>query len=320
MSIWFYIFIFVFSFLLLYWSGSKLVKSLEKVCRFLGWREFVVAFFIMSIATSLPNLFIDVSAALQKMPQLAFGDIVGGNIVDLTLIIGLAILIGNINLPAESRMVQSTAIFTVAIAIIPLILIMDSKIDRIDGLVMILSFFLYTMWLFRKKERFSKDYEGEKISVKDFLKSFGGLFIFLFFLIIASEGIILSAKQFSFYFNVGLPIIGILLLGLSNCASEGYFSIISAKKKENWMILGNLMGSVIICSTLVLGIVALIAPFEITDFSTFAVARIFLIASSLFFLLSLKTGKLITKKEGIFLIIIYIIFVFCELYLKNMSL
>ena len=274
----------------------------------------------MSIATSLPNLFIDVSAALQKMPQLAFGDIVGGNIVDLTLIVGLAILIGNINLPAKSRMVQSTAIFTVGIAIIPLLLIMDGKIERMDGVILIMSFFLYAMWLFRKKGRFIKDYEGEKVEVKDFLKSLGSMFVFIFFLLIASQGIVSSAREFSSYFNISLPVVGILLLGLSNCASEGYFSIISAKKKENWMILGNLMGSVIVCSTLVLGIVALIAPFEIADFSTFIPARIFLMVSSLFFLLFLRSGRTITKKEGVFLIAVYFAFLFFELYLKNINL
>lgn len=316
-SIWLYISIFISSFLVLYWAGSRLIKSLERVCRFLGWREFVVAFFIMSIATSLPNLFIDINAAIQNMPQLAFGDIVGGNIMDLTLIVGLAIIIGNINLPANSKMVQSTAFFTVAIAIIPLALIMDAKIDRIDGLILILSFFLYAMWLFHKKGRFSKDYEGEGVNSRDFFKNLGGLFVFLIFILISSQGIVLSAQYFSSYFNVSLPLVGIFLLAVSNCAPEGYFSIISAKKKENWMVLGNLMGSVIFCSTIVLGIVALIRPFEITDVSVFASARIFLIFSALFFLIALRTGRTITKKEGAFLILFYFIFLIFELCFKN---
>lgn len=305
------------SFLLLYWSGLRMVNSISKVCRFLGWREFVVAFFIMSLATSLPNFFIDINAALQNIPQFAFGDIVGGNIVDLTLVIGLAIIISNISLPAESKMVQSTAVFTVAIAIIPLALIMDSKLTRIDGLILIFSFFVYAVWLFGKRDRFEKDYDDKyEVRIKDFLKGLSGIFIFAVFLLAASQGIILSSQYFSSYFSIGLPIIGILLVGLSNCASEGYLAVVLAKRKENWMILGNLMGSVIVCSTLVLGIVILIRPFEIADFSPFAVARIFLIVSALFFLLMLKTGKTITKIEGLILIALYFLFVLSVLYIN----
>jgi len=321
--IFLYIGVFILSIALLYWSGSRLVKSLAKVCRFLGWREFVVAFFIMSVATSAPNFFVDVNAALQGIPELAFGDVVGGNIVDLTLVIGLAILIGNINLPAESKMVQRSAIFAVVIVILPFILALDGKLDRIDGAVLILAFLVYVFWLFGKREQFTKVYRGREsknifVRVKGFSKGLVGVIIFSIFLLAASEGVILSAQHFSSYFKIALPVIGILIVGLGNCAPETYFAIISARRKNNWMILGNLMGSVIVCSTLVLGTVIMIKPFTITDFSPFAIARVFVVAAALFFIFALRTGKTITKKEGIFLIIIYFLFLFTELFLKTM--
>lgn len=147
-----HILIFVASLAALYWSGSKLVRSLSKICHVLGWREFVVAFFIMSVATSIPNLVVDISAALRGIPQLAFGDIVGGNIVDLTLVIGLAVILSNISLPTESRMVQTSAAFTIGIALIPLLLIIDGAITRVDGIILIMAFFLYSVWLFGNKK------------------------------------------------------------------------------------------------------------------------------------------------------------------------
>ncbi len=76
------------------------------------------------------------------------------------------------------------------------------------------------------------------------------------------------------------------------------------------------MGSVIICSTLVLGIVVLIAPIQIDDFSPFAVARAFLIISALFFFIAIKSDKRITKIEGLFLLLLYVLFVLTEVYLK----
>ncbi len=105
-------------------------------------------------------------------------------------------------------------------------------------------------------------------------------------------------------------------MGLGNCFPETYFSIISARKEENWLILGDLMGSVIVCSTLVLGIIALVAPFTIIDFSPFLIARIFLIVGSVFALIFIKSGKKITKKEGLGLLLIYIAFLLIEIFVK----
>ena len=82
------------------------------------------------------------------------------------------------------------------------------------------------------------------------------------------------------------------------------------------MILGNLMGAVIVPATLVLGIVALIHPIVITDFSAFAIARFFLIIAALFFLLFIRTGQKITKKEALFLLGIYLTFVLVEILTK----
>jgi len=79
------------------------------------------------------------------------------------------------------------------------------------------------------------------------------------------------------------------------------------------MVIGNLMGSIIFLMTLVLGIVVLICPIKIVDFSPFAIGRFFLILSAVFFLIFLRTGKKITKKEAWILLFIYLIFVVAEI-------
>ena len=75
------------------------------------------------------------------------------------------------------------------------------------------------------------------------------------------------------------------------------------------------MGSVIVCSTLVLGIIAFILPFEIGDLAPFLTARIFLVAAALLSLLFIKTGKKITKKEGLLLLGMYILFLIFEIFI-----
>ena len=302
-----------------------------RMAKFLGWREFVVAFFIMAFAGAIPNLFVGISSVLSKIPQLSFGEIVGGNVVDLTLAVGLAVLIGGASLPAKSKMVQTSAIFTVVIAILPLILILDGVLGRGDGLILLFAFTLYIYWLFSKEERFKKVYNNSKppppknrcggkrkpiIRFRNFLKDLGKVFLALILLLIAAEGIVISAHNLSEDLNIALPIIGILIVGLGNALPEVCFAIASARKGQTWMILGNLMGSVIVPVTLVLGIVALLSPIEIPDFSPFAIARIFLVISALFFFICVRTGQKITKKEALILIGVYVLFVLSEIFLR----
>jgi len=311
-----YILIFITSALLIFWSGSFLVGVLMRMAKFLGWREFVVSFFVIAFAATVPNLFVGISSALHKIPQLSFGDVVGGNMIDLTLAVALAALIAK-SLPAESKLVQTSSIFTIIIAILPLLLILDGTLGRGDGILLIGAFFFYVFWLFSKKERFVKIYDEKKIKVvkefKVFLKDIGRIILGVALLLLGAEGIVRSASFFADSLNLSLPIIGILIVGLGNALPEIHFAIASARKGQTWMILGDLMGSVITPATLVLGIVALICPIEIPDFSPFAIARFFLIISAIFFLLFVRTGKVITRKEALFLLGIYIIFVLVEI-------
>jgi len=313
----FYVLIFLACCVLLYFSGEWVVGGLMRMARFLGWREFVVAFFVMAFAASLPNLFIGITSALHKIPQLSFGDVAGNNLVALTIAIALAVLISKKELPAESRTVQTTSIFTIIAALLPLLLILDGKLSRIDGILLIAFFIFYLFWLFSKRERFTKIYDTQKIPIikefKLFFKDLGKLILGIMLLIIAAQGIVASAQFFAKSFDITLVLIGVLITGLGSALPEIYFAVASAKRGETWMILGDLMGAVIVPATLVLGIVALIHPIEISDFSPLAIARFFLIISALFFLFFVRTDRKITKKEALFLLSIYLIFVLVEI-------
>jgi len=319
----FYIFIFLISCFLLFLSGKWLISALVRIAQYLGWREFVVAFITVAFTASLPNLFVGITSALHRIPELAFGDIMGGNLADLTIAIALSALFakGLVGLPAESKMVQTSAAFTMIIAILPLLLILDGTLGRGDGIILILIFCFYLFWLFSKKERFTKIYNGEKLSIiksfKVFIKDLSKIIFGLFFLLLAAEGIVESASYFSESLNLPLVLIGILVVGLGNAIPETYFAIIAARRASNWMILGAIMGSVISAATLVLGTVALICPIKIVDFSPFAIARFFLIIVAMFFLFFVKTDLRITKKEALFLLGLYIVFLITEILMRN---
>ncbi|KPJ54835.1 hypothetical protein AMJ47_03240 [Parcubacteria bacterium DG_72] len=330
-----WLFIFISSCLILFFSGSRLIKSLMRIARYLGWREFVVAFFIVAFAGAAPNIFVGITAALQNLPELSFGEIVGGNVADMTLAVALAILISGNTISIRSKMVQDSTIFTVIIAVLPLVLILDNDLTRGDGLALMLAFLVYVVWLFSKEERFRKKYrpknaksqralkfvefikrnKTDKTAKKFlvFIKNITVALFYLFLILAASIGLVRSSQAFAGYLNVAVPIIGILIVGLGNAVPETYFAIISARKGRTWMILGDLMGSVIVCATFVLGLVVLINPIEKIDFSPFVIARAFLVLSAVFFLIFIKTDRKITKVEAALLLFLYLIFVFTEL-------
>lgn len=316
--IFFYIIIFIISSIFLSLSGKWLVDSLSKIAKFLGWKEFVVAFATVAFGVSLPNLFVGIISAIKKIPILSFGDVIGGNIIDLTLAMGIAALISRGGLSASSRTVQGSTFFTFFIAILPLILILDRVFSRVDGILLLFVFFAYIFWLFSKKDRFVKIYNeiSQPLTFKYFLREIILFLIALAILLIAANGVVESAYFFANILQLSIATIGVIIVALGNALPETIFSVEAARKGQDWLILGDLMGGVIITSTLVLGIVCLICPFEIDNLSTILTARIFLILSSLFFFFTIKTDKKITKNEAFFLLSLYILFLLVEIFIK----
>ncbi|MGA2418141.1 MAG: hypothetical protein ABSF55_02800 [Candidatus Staskawiczbacteria bacterium] len=313
--------IFIASCFILSWLSAKFIKTLTEVAKYLRWREFIIAFFVMGFAASLPNLFVDLNAALRGLQQISFGDIMGGNLVDLSLAMAIAVMISRKAVSTKSKMVQSSAILTTIIAVLPWILILRTGgLDRIDGAILILSFFVYAWWLFAKDGRFKKVYADKKIKNINkksvFIWEIIKIIIILSALLISSYAVIYTAQYFAATLNVSLALVGVLIVALGNCFPETYFAIISARKEENWMVLGDMMASVIVCATLVLGIVAFVAPFKINNFSPFFIARIFMVIACVFYLLFIASDKKLTKKEGLLLLSIYIVFLLTEIFIK----
>ncbi|MCX6719609.1 MAG: hypothetical protein NTV36_00650 [Candidatus Staskawiczbacteria bacterium] len=317
------ILIFIISIVLLSWLSSSFVKTLIEIARYLKWREFIVAFFVMGFAASLPNLLVDLSAALQGLAPLSFGDIIGGNLIDLTLIMAIVVFFSKKNVSTDSRMVQGSSIFTFLIAILPIFLIWTGKVTRMDGVILIFAFFVYAYWLFSKDDRFKKIYSRAKkqsdlptIRRWVFAKNVVKIILIVVVLYASSQGIIFAAKSFQSSLGVSLSLVGILIVALGNCFPELYFGIISGRKGEGWMVVGDMMGSVIVCATLILGIVAVVCPFEIEDMSVFFIARIFTVIAAVFFLIVVRTGKQVTKKEALLLLTTYVAFLLTEIFIK----
>lgn len=313
-----YIFIFIASCLILFWAGRWLVTTLTRMAHFLGWREFVVASVLMAFVTSLPELFIGVFSAFHKRPQLSFGVVIGSNIIALTLIVGIGGLLAK-QLRFGSKILQRSSLYTAAIAPLPLLLMLDGKISRWDGIILFLAFGFYFHRLLSQEERFTKilsnslrrDRVGFGLFLKDLKMFFGGVCL----LLLSAEGIVFSVLKLAEIFNLPLLIIGIFLVALGTSLPEIAFAIESITMGHKEMILGDVMGSVVVNSTLILGLVALMCPFEISTFSPYFTGILFTVIVALSFAIFAKTDRKITRREALFLLLIYVIFVICELFL-----
>lgn len=309
------ILIFIVAILFLARSGAWAVQALSRIARFLKWSEFVVAFILMSFVSSLPDLFVGISSVIHGIPEVSFGEIIGANVINLTLAVGLAVLFCG-GLAVERKIVKKDSVFMAISGLLPILLILDGKLSRIDGIILLLGFAVYGFWLFSQKDRFSRIYNNADWNFKVFLKD---ILIFLgsvALLVLSAEFMMRATVVFAETINIPTVMIGILLIGSGTTLPETYFVVKAALRGNKELILGNLMGCVVVTSLFILGIVAALSPIEISNFSPYFAARIFLLISTAFFLIIIRTGEKITKKEAGILILIYLVFVITEILLK----
>ncbi|HMO82809.1 MAG TPA: hypothetical protein PKA42_01450 [Candidatus Paceibacterota bacterium] len=310
---WFYgLAIVLLSGVLLYIAGEFIVASLLKLSRYFKVTEFIVAFFVMAFAATLPNLFVGITSALQGIPELSFGDIMGNNIIALTLAVAVGIFFApKRELPLENQTIQDTTFLTSISAILPLILISDGMISRSDGLVLLLFFFGYVYWMFSKRDRFTKLFEEERIELtrRQALTEVIRLVVGIMLLALSAQGIVYGAELIATGIGMSLLLVGILVIGFGGALPEIYFTIISARRGEVGLIVGNLMGAVIIPATFVLGMVALIHPISNAALEFPTMARVFLVAVALFFLYVSQSRNVITIREAGVLVLSYLLFV-----------
>lgn len=302
-------------------SANLIIKGITNVANYLKWREFVLAFFVVAVGSALANLAVGISAAARGVPELSFGDILGNNVVIFTLVVASVVYFGG-RLQIQSRVIEKSAIFAAVAALLPLLLILDGHLGRGDAIALIIIFIIYNGWLFSKRKLFITTREEDSVNThtpfkrfSSFIKNIGLTFVGMALLALSATGMVESAVYFSGVLGVPIVIVGIVVVGLLTSLPELYFATVAARKGYDRIAIGEILGEVTVLSTLVLGIVALIHPIEVADFSPFFIARFFLILSIFLFLIFVRTNGAISKPEAAMLFIVYIAFVASQIYL-----
>lgn len=300
--------------IMLYVAGDFLVSGLLKLSRFFKVKEFIVAFFVMAFASTIPNFFVGVSSALQGIPELSFGEIMGNNMIILTLSVVLALIFSpKRELPLDGKTIQDTTLITTLSAVLPLLLIFDGTLSRADGVVLVLLFAFYSAWIYSKRNSFSSVYENEgeavQITRPEAMRSITKVVFGVVLLAVSAQLIVMAATTVAALLAIPLLVMGVFGLALGGALPELYFTYISARRGETSLLLGNIMGAVIIQATLILGVVAIISPIHNESLHFPLFARLFTAAVALFFLYLSRTRNVITRKESAFLVCAYIGFV-----------
>ncbi len=315
--VWINVLIFIASSFLLVRSGVWVVRSLVRIAQFLKWRRFIVSSVLMAFSTSLPETFVSITSSLQGKPQLSFGVVMGSNIVVLTLVVGIATFLSKKgSLKFESATLQRASSYAGIYGLLPILLMSDGYVSRGDGIILMLALVFYFGQLLSGEEKFTKVLSGhfqrDWMHFKLFLKNLGIFFLGIACLLVSAEGIVYSSAQLAAYFNFSLIIMGAVLVALGTSLPELTFGIRSITMGHESMILGDVMGSVVVNSAWVLGLAALISPFDVSQFFVYFKGYIFTVATCLFFVIFSATDRKITKKEAAFLIFVYIVFLVVE--------
>jgi len=315
--------LFILACIVLVQSNSFLVKSLAKISYFLKLNEFTIGFIIMSMATSLPELFVGIMSALSGTPAFAVGNVIGSNILDLTLVIGIAALLAK-NIKIESKIIRKDMIYMLLITLLPVILLMDHHVwwkfglfpnmvqglSRFDGIILLSTFVYYIYTLVQQESQFSKIVD--KTSRKFMLL----FLVSITLLLISAHFVVDYAKLLSIDLAISPLLMGLFIISLGTSLPELMFETKAVLSQHQSMAIGDLVGSVITNSALVLGVTAIIAPIAVNSV-IYLTSTLFMLFAAFIFFTFAESGEKITWTEGIALLFLYILFIIIETYINT---
>lgn len=309
-----YLLIFVILCYALVKSGADLMKLLTRLSRYFRLTEFVLAFILMTFATTLPELVVGITSGIKGVPLISLGNIIGSNLINLTLVLGLVAVVSN-GLKVESKIVKRDAWIIFFITLIPMLLLFDKKISRPEGFLLLIVFGWYVWHIMKSKDAFKHrvhHINNEITSSHKLLKTILYFIIAAVILILSAWGVVEIAKLIAVELYVPLVVISIILVSIGTSLPEMVFGVKAAIVRHEGMSLENIIGSIVVNSGFILGLTAIISPIKLENFRPVLIGGIFMLVAILLANIFLSSGRKISKKEGWLLIGFYILFLIAE--------
>lgn len=293
-------------------GANWLVDGSTSIARKTGMSEFVIGLTIVGIGTSTPEMVVSFISAFQGKSEMALGNVIGSNIFNILMILGITTLISPISMTKENRVKDIPMNILVTGALI-LIWVLHSvlgvgknEISRLEGLLMLAAFAAYLWMMFRSGSDAPQEAEAEESKTfstgLSLLMITGGLAC----LIGGGRLFVNSATYIASALNLSEKLIAITIMSAGTSLPELATCIVAARKGRNQMALGNVLGSNIANILMIVGGAALISPLSLSaiswvDLGVMMIAGIVLLASAY----TLKKDH-IDRSEGVIFILIEI--------------
>ena len=276
--------------------------------------ELVIGLTVVAFGTSTPELVVNVVASVNKYNDIVMGNIIGSNIFNLLLILGLSAVIFPITVKVKT--IRWEIPFSLLIAVMLLILLNDNRIigseynslQRTDGLVLILFFLFFLFYVFKNLKSEPEEIEIERreysmiITVLLIAAGLTGL-------VLGGNLVVSNGVKIARFFGISERIIGLTIISAGTSLPELFTSAVAAYKKRSDLAIGNVIGSNIFNICLVLGISAVISPVKIAE--SFNADILLLIAGTLLLILAMFTGikNRFDRWEGALFVLLFILYI-----------
>lgn len=296
-------------------GGELLVRGSSRIAFLLGVSPLVIGLTVVAFGTSAPEAAVSILSSLQGQEGIAIGNVVGSNIMNILVVLGLASLI--LPLTVHQQVVRIDAPLVVVVTILLAGLVLDGKIGRIDGVILFTGIILYTVWAIRKSRSESPEVQdeyalhfSEKKEKKESLLKFSILIIAgCVLLVLGSSSMVKGASSIAEQLGVSDLIIGLTIVSVGTSLPELATSLVAVIKKQSDIGVGNVVGSNLFNILLVLGLSGLSAPGglsvppEVISFDLWFMLGVSILTLPVFF-----SGYKISRWEGAFFLAFYALY------------
>lgn len=255
----------IIGFAMLILGANLLVDGSSNVAKKFHIPEIIIGLTIVSIGTSMPELFVSLTSALDGFPDMAVGNVVGSNVANLLLILGMSAVIRTITFKRETRLIEIPICLFVTILFMILCNI-GQDITRVDAVILLVAFILfimYTIIMAKKGEEFDKE-DGEKQQEEakktSTLKDIISIILGVVLLKIGGDFTVDNSVNIANMFNWSEKLISVTILAVGTSLPELVTSASAAIKGNSDIAMGNILGSNIFNMLFIIGVSALVSP------------------------------------------------------------
>lgn len=289
----------------LFLGGEALVRGSVGIARRMAIPPLLIGLTVVGFGTSTPELLVSVDAAWRGVPDIAIGNIVGSNIGNILLIVGLSALVWPITVMGATLRRDTAVMMAAALVLVPLFAM--AQMGRLAGLILVAGLAAYLIWAYRQPGDIEAEDTGETDPPSALLSALwviGGLAA----LMVGARFLVDGAVNIARGYGISEAFIGLTIVAVGTSLPELATSLIAAFRRQSEIAIGNIVGSNIFNVLGILGVTALIAPIPVASrFLTFDLPV--MIAVSLILTALLLTRPVIGRRIGVAMLAGYVAYV-----------